>query len=72
MPHYRLLENLKACGIVGSVLTWIKAFLSGRMHKIRINDATSTKAEVLSGIPQGSILGPILFTINDLPDCVLK
>ena len=72
VPHYRLLEKLKAYGIVGNVLKWIEAFLSGRTQKVRINDAMSTRADVLSGIPQGSILGPILFTIfiNDLPDAV--
>ena len=66
------IEKLKGYGIVGNVLEWIKAFLSGRSQKVKINEAVSSQADVLSGIPQGSILGPILFTIfiNDLPDSV--
>ena len=72
VPHLRLLEKLKAYGIVGKVHMWIKSFLSGRTQRVRINEAMSTRTDVLSGIPQGSILGPILFTIfiNDLPDAV--
>ena len=72
VPHCRLLEKLKGYGIIGKALNWIQAFLSGRTQKVRINDATSSRADILSGIPQGSILGPILFTIfiNDLPESV--
>ena len=70
VPHQRLLTKLKSYGISGPLHEWIKNFLTGRTQKVRINSHFSSKTEVHSGIPQGSILGPILFTIfvNDLPE----
>ena len=68
----RLLNKVSSYGIQGNILTWIRSFLSNRVQRVRVGGAISPTEQVVSGIPQGSILGPILFTIfiNDLPDSI--
>ena len=74
VPHYPLLDKLANYGLDAHTLSWITSFLENRKQHVVVGRETSSDAPVLSGVLQGSVLGPLLFVvyIDDVSDSPLS
>ena len=72
IPHAKLLNKLHKLGMDGLTLAWFRSYLTERRQCVKLNNLTSDTLPITYGVPQGSMLGPILFSIyiNDISDIV--
>ena len=70
--HDILQDKLQRYGICNSTILWFSSYLLGRSQRVEVDEALSTPLDITSGVPQGSILCPLLFIlyINAMPSCI--
>ena len=63
VPHIPLIEKLVVCGLCDYLVRWITSYLTNRKQRVVVEEVESGVTDILSGVPQGSVLGPLLFLI---------
>ena len=63
VDHLLLVKHFKSCGVEGIALEWLSSYLADRSQSVKISESTSSPAALNFGVPQGSVLGPLLFSI---------
>ena len=66
VSHHKLIFKLESYGINGNLLGWIKAFLTNRLQRVQVGNCLSSLINVISGVPQGSVLGPYYLSFTSM------
>ena len=72
VDHSILMQKLKIYGLDNQTITWVQSYISGRSQAVMVDGALSPALSLMCGVPQGSILGPLLYILftNEIPDLV--